>query len=175
MPNASSLFSRSTWLGRIWHFPEKCVWMSPLPVQHRRGIMLALLVILIAVLWPTSGPQHVNDNGRTGHLDNEIPLQAELVAPNTAETSQNQQWHIYSVADGQTLAQLFRDHNLPVNDLFAMAQVEGDGKPLSTVHAGQQVKIRQNSAGEVTGLALTTSAGELLFTRQANGAFLRVQ
>ncbi len=39
-----------------------------------------------------------------------------------------QQWRSYRVEPGKTLAQLFRDHNLPPTDVYAMAKVEGAGK-----------------------------------------------
>ncbi|STL28319.1 cell envelope opacity-associated protein [Escherichia coli] len=35
------------------------------------------------------------------------------------------------------MAQLFRDHGLPATDVYAMAQVEGAGKPLSNLQNGQ--------------------------------------
>jgi len=37
------------------------------------------------------------------------------------------------------------------------------------------VRIRQNAAGVVTGLTLESANGEILFTRQADGSFLRAQ
>lgn len=33
-----------------------------------------------------------------------------------------QQWRTYRIESGKTLAQLFRDHNLPPTDVYAMAQ-----------------------------------------------------
>ena len=77
---------------------------------------------------------------------------------------------------GKTLAQLFRDHNLPPTDVYAMAQVEGAGKPLSSLQTGQTVQIRQNASGVVTGLTIDTGGGQqVLFTRQSNGSFIRVR
>jgi cell envelope opacity-associated protein A len=35
-----------------------------------------------------------------------------------------QQWRTYRIESGKTLAQLFRDHNLPPTDVYAMAQVK---------------------------------------------------
>lgn len=87
----------------------------------------------------------------------------------------DQQWRSYRVEPGKTLAQLFRDHNLPATDVYAMAQVEGAGKPLSTLQTGQMVQIRQNASGVVTGLTIDTSNGQVLFTRQSNGSFIRAR
>ena len=41
-----------TLLSKIWHMSDGFHWMSPLPYAHRRGIILAVLVILLALLWP---------------------------------------------------------------------------------------------------------------------------
>ncbi|HHG8773823.1 TPA: LysM-like peptidoglycan-binding domain-containing protein [Raoultella planticola] len=87
-----------------------------------------------------------------------------------------QQWRTYRIESGKTLAQLFRDHNLPPTDVYAMAQVEGPGKPLSSLQTGQTVQIRQNANGVVTGLTIDTGGGQqVLFTRQSNGSFIRAR
>jgi len=87
-----------------------------------------------------------------------------------------QQWRSYRVEPGKTLAQLFRDHNLPPTDVYAMSKVEGAGKPLSTLQAGQMVQVRQNANGVVTGLTIDGGNGQqVLFTRQADGSYLRVR
>lgn len=87
-----------------------------------------------------------------------------------------QQWRTYRIESGKTLAQLFRDHGLPATDVYAMAQVEGAGKPLSTLQSGQTVQIRQNANGVVTGLTIDTGNGQqVLFTRQSNGSFVRAR
>ena len=80
------------------------------------------------------------------------------------------------IESGKTLAQLFRDNGLPATDVYAMAQVEGAGKPLSTLQSGQTVQIRQNANGVVTGLTIDTGNGQqVLFTRQSNGSFVRAR
>ncbi|ALR75152.1 LysM-like peptidoglycan-binding domain-containing protein [[Enterobacter] lignolyticus] len=87
-----------------------------------------------------------------------------------------QQWRSYRVEPGKTLAQLFRDHNLPPTDVYSMSQVEGAGKPLSNLQAGQMVQIRQNANGVVTGLTIDAGNGQqVLFTRQTDGSFIRAR
>lgn len=109
----------------------------------------------------------------------DIPLQAELrgnyPAVNSSIPSLSQgNWQSYQVQAGKTLAQLFRDNNLAVNDVFAMAQVEGSDKPLSNLKAGQEVKIMQDAQGTVTALAIeTANSAEVLFTRQPDGSYRR--
>lgn len=180
MPNASKVSRSPAWLSHIWHLPDKMRWMDPLPAPHRRGIIAAVVVILLAFLWPTPSPQRAPVTPlQSGSEGTEVPLQANIAddfpqASNTPGDSRGQ-WRNYTIASGQTLAQLFRDNNLPVNDVFAMAQVEGSDKPLSTLNAGQRVKIRLNAAGVVTGLTLESAGKEILFTRQADGSFIRAQ
>ena len=61
-------------------------------------------------------------------------------------------------------------------DVYAMAQVEGAGKPLSNLQNGQMVKIRQNASGVVTGLTIDTGNNQqVLFTRQPDGSFIRAR
>ncbi len=207
-------FALKPTLAKIWYAPDNFRIMDPLPPAHRRGIIIAALLIIIGFLLPSG------DNGDNAPVRRDAQLdiapsqpastaQPQLaptvsdpqqVAPVTPEPIQeqpedtqtnaaqnnvvqpfqesggiDQQWRTYRVASGQTLAQLFRDHNLPATDVYAMAQVEGNGKPLSTLQTGQVVKIRQNASGVVTGLTIETGEGEVLFTRQADGSFIRAR
>jgi len=180
---ASDALSRMpAWLSKIWHFTDTLRWMGPLPPAHRRGIVIALLVMLLAFLWPSSSPQYPIERPQTASGEKEVPMQAEIVDQNAPQ--QNAQppkadsqgaWRSYTIASGQTLAQLFRDNNLPVGDVFAMARVEGNDQPLSALQSGQQVKIRQNGQGVVTGLTVDGANGPVLFTRQPDGTFIRAQ
>ncbi len=179
MPNTSPALQ---FFKRIWHLPESVRWMDPLPPFHRRAIIVAVLVVLLAFLWPSPAPQQQTQRQPDKPLANNAPpMQAEIVgeqpgkaAPAATPDSQGA-WRDYQVASGQTLAQLFRDNGLPVNDVFAMAQVEGNDKPLSNLQTGQTVKIRQNAQGVITGLTVESAGAEVLFTRQPDGTFLRAQ
>lgn len=192
-------FALKPTLSRIWHAPEHFRLMDPLPPVHRRGMILAAAVIAVSFLWP--GPDEINQPvKRDAQLSVELqptmnaeptnlPANTALLEPSRIEElpqSQapvahanndiDQRWLAYRVESGQTMAQLFRDHNLPPVDVYAMAQVEGDSKPLSNLQTGQRVQIRQNASGVVTGL--TIDAGndrQVLFTRQLDGSFLRVR
>lgn len=112
------------------------------------------------------------------------PVQEEQPSEQQAAPSQTQpyqesrntnEWHTYQVEAGKTLAQLFRDNNLPATDVYAMAQVEGSGKPLSSLKNGQKVQIRKNANGVVTGLTIESDNGQVLFTRQPDGSFIRAR
>ncbi|MEN4912382.1 LysM-like peptidoglycan-binding domain-containing protein [Erwinia amylovora] len=182
MPQVSPGSHLLSWPSRLWHLPEQISWMDPLPAPHRRGIIAAALLMLLAFLWP-SPPEQRSVRPVTplqsGSVATEAPVQAQLTdvspSPLAPQPDAEGQWRNYTVASGQTLAQLFRDNNLPVNDVFAMAQVEGNDKPLSTLHSGQTVKIRQNAQGVVTGLTLDKANGSILFSRQPDGTFIQAQ
>lgn len=206
-------------LAKIWHAPDNFRIMDPLPPMHRRGIIIAAIVLVIGFLLPSSDTSDTPVVTRTAQLDlqsqsqppTEAQLQAQLVPPQNdpgqvapvapepiqvgepdaqpqVQQSQpqtqpfqqdsgiDQQWRSYRVDSGKTLAQVFRDHNLPPTDVYAMAQVEGAGKPLSNLKDGQMVQIRQNANGVVTGLTIDTGNGQqVLFTRQPNGSFIRAR
>ena len=181
MPKASSESRVPQFFSQIWHLPDSVRWMDPLPPFHRRGIIFALVVMLLAFLWPAPTPMQAPRPMTSGQSsDTSVPLQAEIsdesppAQPQVTNDTQGT-WHNYQIAAGQTLAQLFRDNNLPVNDVFAMAQVEGADKPLSTLHTGQAVRIRLNAQGVVNGLTVDTDNGQILFTRQPDGTFIRAQ
>ncbi|MGV8924111.1 MAG: LysM-like peptidoglycan-binding domain-containing protein [Ewingella sp.] len=174
-----------------WHMSDNFNWMSPLPYAHRRWIILSVLVVLLALLWPyspqnsysPSQPQQPasipmqadlrNEQGRTTQLAQPQPQQQQAAAE-TPQPLAQENWKSYRIQSGQTLAQLFRDNNLAVGDVFAMAQVEGDEKPLSNLKAGQEVKIQRNAQGAVTSLQVTSEQNStVLFTRQADGTYKR--
>lgn len=191
-------FAIKPWLIKAWHAPEHFRIFDPLPPAHRRGIIACLILIVVCFLWPVRSlppkPQPIS----LGE-DATLPLQANLVVPSysdnephdTAPTQsvapddtpepppavvqQNDegQWHTYQIASGQTMAQLFRDNNLPPTDVYAMAQVEGNDKPLSNLQAGQTVHIRRDEAGVVTGLSIESDRDnrQVHFTRQQDGSF----
>lgn len=167
----------SDWANMLWHWPDNISWMAPLPFFHRRGIIIATLVVLVAILWPEPTLTVSTERSVTLNGDNQRQQPASSNRPiqQRSATATPEQWHSFQISPGQTMAQLFRDNSLPVNDLFAMVQVEGADRPLSNLHAGQAIKIRKNARGELTGLTLENDDGPVLFTRQSDGSFLRAR
>ena len=206
-------------LAKIWHAPDNFRIMDPLPLMHRRGIIIAALLMIIGFLLPANDEQPVSSTSREAQQELQsqtqpsssgqaFPVQNQQTAPALNEPQQTaplepepvqeqpqdevqdeaqapvsapaaggieQQWRSYRIEQGKTLAQLFRDHNLPPTDVYAMAKVEGAGKPLSSLQSGQMVKIRQNASGVVTGLTIEGADGQVLFTRQQDGSFIRAR
>lgn len=204
-------------LEKLWHAPDNLRILDPLPLAHRRGVIIAALVVVIGFLLPSADDSPPTPVSRTAQLDfqsqsqptpqpDSQPLHAQLVTPSNdldqvapvepepvqeeqpteqaaaprtqqpyQENRSSSEWRTYQVEAGKTLAQLFRDNNLPPTDVYAMAQVEGAGKPLSTLKNGQKVQIRKNANGVVTGLTIESDNGQVLFTRQADGSFIRAR
>ena len=127
-------------------------WISSL----RRGRSPILSQCRLSWSPPSNDPGQVAPVEPEPVQDEQPQDQASAPEQPQAQTQQptgiEQQWRSYRVEPGKTLAQLFRDHNLPPTDVYAMAQVEGAGKPLSNLQNGQMVQIRQNASGVVTGV-----------------------
>ena len=203
-------------LEKLWHAPDNLRILDPLPLAHRRGVIIAALVVVIGFLLPSADDSPPTPVSRTAQLDfqsqsqptpqpDSQPLHAQLVTPSNDldqvapvepepvqeeqpteqaapprtqqpyQENRSSEWRTYQVEAGKTLAQLFRDNNLPPTDVYAMAQVEGAGKSLSTLKNGQKVQIRKNANGVVTGLTIESDNGQVLFTRQADGSFIRAR
>ncbi|CRK85642.1 Putative uncharacterized protein YtfB [Candidatus Providencia siddallii] len=58
-------------------------------------------------------------------------------------------WQNFRIKKGGTLAQLFRDNKLQVNDAFNMANIEGSKKILSNLYKGQKIRLISNKKGDV--------------------------
>jgi cell envelope opacity-associated protein A len=156
---------------KIWHLPDGFGWMEPLPHFHRRWTLIFGAILLLALLWPYSPDKQ---GFPVTQQANNVPLQADGQQQSPAEAEPTGNWQRYQIQPGQTLAQLFRDNNLPVNEVFAMAQVEGNDKPLSNMKAGQEVRIERDANGVIGALSVTTvDNSQALFRRQADGSYRR--
>lgn len=177
--------SQSSWLTvlqqrvqHLWLLPDKIGWLSPLPPFHRRCFIVITLVVLLALLWPypeskEHAPLPIISNNSVAIKNNvqNIPATNLEKVDNTSSP-----WASYRIKQGQTLTQLFRVHGLNVNDVFAMAQVEGQDKPLSTLKIGQEVKIQHNQNGQVITLQIEKAHHTaVLFRRNSDGRFQRLR
>ncbi|HDJ1438166.1 TPA: Opacity-associated protein A domain protein [Serratia rubidaea] len=154
---------------KIWHLPDGFGWLEPLPYFHRRWVIIFGAILLLSLLWPYSPDR----DERPGHLESPSAQQTDT-QPVTDASDPGGQWQRYHIQPGQTLAQLFRDNSLPVNEVFAMAQVEGNDKPLSNLKAGQEVRIERDANGVIIALSVTTLDNrQVTFRRQADGGYRR--
>lgn len=99
---------------------------------------------------------------------------AQTTPPQNTQSTPAQTWQTYTIKEGQTLAQLFRDNQLPVNDAFSMAKSEGQQKSLSQLRSGQTIRLQRNPQGDISMLEVTNSAGTVItYTRLSDGSYYR--
>lgn len=96
-------------------------------------------------------------------------------AANTTKVASSDagQWVSYKVPAGETLANMFRDRSLPLSDLYKIANIEGAGKPISNVQAGQTLMYRINSDGQIAGLKIKGYGISAAYYRNSNGSYYR--
>ncbi|HGN2048335.1 TPA: LysM-like peptidoglycan-binding domain-containing protein [Proteus mirabilis] len=110
------------------------------------------------------------EEGEANNTNDNTPVNTTPQAPSAATKN----WQTYTIKEGQTLAQLFRDNQLLVNDAFTMAKSEGPQKPLSQLRAGQTIRLQRGSQGEVSMLEVTDNTGTVItFTRLSDGSYYR--
>ncbi|HGN2347035.1 TPA: OapA family protein [Proteus mirabilis] len=110
------------------------------------------------------------EEGEANNTNENTPVNTTPQAPSTAAEN----WQTYTIKEGQTLAQLFRDNQLLVNDAFTMAKSEGPQKPLSQLRAGQTIRLQRGAQGEVSMLEVTDNTGTVItFTRLSDGSYYR--
>lgn len=118
---------------------------------------------------PTASPsiEAPTANDPAGNVTQTTPQQDTQSTP--AQT-----WQTYTIKEGQTLAQLFRDNQLPVNDAFSMAKSEDQQKSLSQLRSGQAIRLQRNPQGDISMLEVTNSAGTVItYTRLSDGSYYR--
>lgn len=74
-------------LSALWHLPDRFQWMSPLPNAHRRGVLLAALLMLAAFLWPTED-KSPGASAPSSQEQTQVPLTPQApTPPSTGESS----------------------------------------------------------------------------------------
>ncbi|PSW00448.1 LysM-like peptidoglycan-binding domain-containing protein [Photobacterium lipolyticum] len=190
--------SKEVWLEKL--APLKVKWQR-LPKLHRRALAVLLPLMLVLVLLPASDKTDSSIPEQTVRRDIELNLdntpepvekRAEPVSPKRpsqpvtefaepAATTEvkavaAEQWYKYQVQKGETLAQIFREKALPLSDLYAVAAIEGKGKPLSQIKSGQWLRYKQTANGQLDALQIESSAGDpVMFFRRSDGSFARGQ
>ncbi|MBG6248857.1 MAG: hypothetical protein EKD82_16775 [Candidatus Symbiopectobacterium sp. PLON1] len=69
----------------LWHHPDSYHLMDPLPAFHRRAILIAFALLLIALLWPYSPPTSRTPSSAT-------PITLNESAPMHANLADNSGW-----------------------------------------------------------------------------------
>ncbi len=64
-------------LVKIWHAPDNFRLMDPLPPMHRRGIIIAAIVLIIGILLPGDETRQMPVVTREPQLDMQSPPQVK--------------------------------------------------------------------------------------------------
>ena len=190
------IVSKEAWLEKV--APLRAKWQR-LPTLHRRALTVLIPLMLVLVLLPASEKTDSTIPEQTVRRDIELNLdntpepveeRAEPVSPKRPSkpvTTQEptatevkavaaEKWYKYQVQKGETLAHIFREKALPLSDLYAVAAIEGKGKPLSRIKSGQWLRYKQTANGKLDALQIeSSSGGPVMFFRRSDGSFARGQ
>ncbi|PPL16692.1 hypothetical protein UN63_08160 [Oceanisphaera arctica] len=114
-----------------------------LPRIHKVGLLVLLPAWLLLLIWqPAPSPIATPV---TGSLS--LPLSSaekrEIPVPDGGKRLD------HTLAQGETLAALFRQWQLPGHDLIALVRAEPSYKPLSNLRAGQDLTLVLNGDGQL--------------------------
>lgn len=104
---------------------------------------------------------------------NTVGLSEQQNTKSSSSEPSNNNWQEYLVKQGDTLAQVFRNNDLPLSDLNALVRIEGADKPLSQIRKGQLVRFKLAETGQLDILQLEKGDTSVMFFRLSDGGFGR--
>ncbi|TKF80787.1 lysine transporter LysM [Vibrio kanaloae] len=144
-----------------------------LPKLHQRLLMVIVPIVLVLLFVPLPEPK-VEVVPSTSRVALEIDTVGLSKQQNTKSTpSESSTWKEYLVKQGDTLAQVFRNNDLPLSDLNALVRIEGSDKPLSQIRKGQLVRFKVAETGQLDILQLEKGDTSVMFFRLSDGGFGR--
>lgn len=144
-----------------------------LPKLHQRLLMVIVPIVLVLLFVPLPEPK-VEVVPSTSRVALEIDTVGLSKQQNTKSTpSESSSWQEYLVKQGDTLAQVFRNNDLPLSDLNALVRIEGSDKPLSQIRKGQLVRFKVAETGQLDILQLEKGDTSVMFFRLSDGGFGR--
>ncbi|CAK1964902.1 LysM-like peptidoglycan-binding domain-containing protein [Vibrio crassostreae] len=146
-----------------------------LPKLHQRLLMVISPIVLILLFVPLPEPK-VDVAPTTSRVEleiNTVGLSEQQNAKNSSSEPSNNNWQEYLVKQGDTLAQVFRNNDLPLSDLNALVRIEGSDKPLSQIRKGQLVRFKLAETGQLDILQLEKGNTSVMFFRLSDGGFGR--
>ncbi|TKF34624.1 lysine transporter LysM [Vibrio kanaloae] len=144
-----------------------------LPKLHQRLLMVIAPIVLVLLFVPLPEPK-VEVVPSTSRVALEIDTVGLSKQQNTKSTpSESSSWQEYLVKQGDTLAQVFRNNDLPLSDLNALVRIEGSDKPLSQIRKGQLVRFKVAETGQLDILQLEKGETSVMFFRLSDGGFGR--
>lgn len=146
-----------------------------LPALHRKLLMVLVPVVGILAVLPSP---KVAEPTLTSSPSSRVELEISTVGLSEQKSTEQKelkssQWKEYSVKQGDTLAQVFRNNDLPLSDLNALVKIEGQDKPLSRIKKGQLVRFKLAETGQLDILQLEKSGDSVMFFRLSDGGFGR--
>ncbi|UPR28908.1 lysine transporter LysM [Vibrio crassostreae] len=146
-----------------------------LPKLHQRLLMVISPIVLILLFVPLPEPK-VDTAPTTSRVEleiNTVGLSEQQNAKSSSSEPSNKNWQEYLVKQGDTLAQVFRNNDLPLSDLNALVRIEGADKPLSQIRKGQLVRFKLAETGQLDILQLEKGDTSVMFFRLSDGGFGR--
>ena len=132
-------------------------------------------IVLILLFVPLPEPK-VDVAPTTSRVEleiNTVGLSEQQNAKSSSSETSNNNWQEYLVKQGDTLAQVFRNNDLPLSDLNALVRIEGSDKPLSQIRKGQLVRFKLAETGQLDILQLEKGDTSVMFFRLSDGGFGR--
>lgn len=147
-------------------------WLT-LPALHRKLLMVIVPIVAILLVLPAPKPSEPEVSPTT-----RVELEISTVGLSEQKSTEQKelksaQWKEYSVKKGDTLAQVFRNNQLPLADLNALVKIEGQDKPLSRIRQGQLVRFKLAESGKLDILQLEKDGTSVMFFRLSDGGFGR--
>ncbi|MFA0232176.1 LysM-like peptidoglycan-binding domain-containing protein, partial [Vibrio sp. 10N.261.45.A7] len=142
---------------------------------HQRLLMVISPIVLILLFVPLPEPK-VDTTPTTSRVEleiNTVGLSEQQNTKSSSSESSNNNWQEYLVKQGDTLAQVFRNNDLPLSDLNALVRIEGADKPLSQIRKGQLVRFKLAETGQLDILQLEKGDTSVMFFRLSDGGFGR--
>ena len=146
-----------------------------LPKLHQRLLTVISPIVLILLFVPLPEPK-VDIAPITSRVELEIDTVGLSEQQNTLSNSSeptNNNWQEYLVKQGDTLAQVFRNNDLPLSELNELVRIEGSDKPLSQIRKGQLVRFKLAETGQLDILQLEKGDISVMFFRLSDGGFGR--
>ncbi|MGB1321131.1 MAG: LysM-like peptidoglycan-binding domain-containing protein, partial [Vibrio gallaecicus] len=144
-----------------------------LPKLHQKLLMVLapIVIVLLFIPLPEANVEQPPQTSRVELEINTVSLSDQKSAEQQSLKSNH--WREYLVKQGDTLAQVFRNNDLPMADLNALVQIEGVDKPLSQIRKGQLVRFKLAESGKLDILQLEKGETSVMFFRLSDGGFGR--
>lgn len=176
---------QSYWQQVDWsRYRDQCqtLWLQ-LPPIHRRCLLVLIPCVLLLMVIPLPAQQADESvpQSSTAPKRIEVGINTQGLSEQRAQSSATQvqselkssAWQEYTVQQGDTLSQVFRNNQLALTDINPLLKIEGSDKPLSQIQAGQMIRFKLADSGQLDILQLERNTQSVMFFRLSDGSFGR--